>query len=175
MRESVGAGVEVVVVPGLVDAHTPEDDGGVVPVAADHAAYVIDGDVLPGLVADVLPAGDLFEHEQAEFVAGVEEVARLRVVRGADDVAVEFAAQDVGIAALHARGHGLADEGEGLMAVEAAQLDDASVEREALRREARFAEADAAGVVDRGPRCCAAGARGPHRASGCGDPTARCR
>jgi hypothetical protein len=47
---------------------------------------------------------------------------------------------------LHARGHGLADEGEGLVAVEAAQFDDASVEREAFGSEARFAESDAACV-----------------------------
>ncbi len=49
--------------------------------------------------------------------------------------------------ALDAAGHGLAYPGEGLMAVEAAQLDDGSVEREALGGEAGFAEADAARVV----------------------------
>ncbi len=145
--QRVGAGVEVVVVARLVDAHAPEHDGGVVPVAANHAADVVHGEVLPGLVADVLPAGNLFEHEQADLVAGVEEVARLRVVGGADDVAVEILAQDDGVLALHAGGHGLAYPWEGLMAVEAAQLDDLAVEREALGREARFAEADAARVV----------------------------
>jgi hypothetical protein len=92
----------------------------------------------------VLPAGNLFEHQQADLVAGVEEVARLRIVRGADDVALQVLAQDDGVLALHAGGHGLAHPGEGLMAVEAAQLDDFAVEREALRREAGFAEADAA-------------------------------
>ena len=105
-----------------------------VPVAANHAADVVDGDLLPGLVADVLPAGDLFEDEQADLVAAVEEVARLRIVRGADDVAVEILAENVGVLALRAGGHGLADEREGLMAIEAAQLDDLAVEREALRR-----------------------------------------
>lgn len=61
VREGVGAGVEVVVVARLVDADAPEDYGGVVPVAPDHAADVIDGDILPGLVADVLPTGNLFK------------------------------------------------------------------------------------------------------------------
>jgi hypothetical protein len=55
-----------------------------------------------GEVADVLPAGNLFEHQQADLVAGVEEVARLRVVRGAHDVAVQAVAQDVGVLALGA-------------------------------------------------------------------------
>jgi hypothetical protein len=118
-----------------------------VPVAANHAADVVHGEVLPGEIADVLPAGNLFEDEEADLVAGVEEVARLRIVGGADDVALEIFAQDEGVLALHAGGHGLANPGEGLMAVEAAQLDDGAVEREALGREAGFAEADAAGVV----------------------------
>ena len=95
----------------------------------------------------MLPAGDLFEDHQADLVARVEEVARLRVVRGADDVALEVLAQDEGIAALHAAGHGLAYPWERLMAVEAAQFDDRAVERKALRREARLAEADATRVV----------------------------
>ena len=45
------------------------------------------------------------------------------------------------------RGHGLANPWEGLMAVEAAQLDDFAVEREALRGELRFAESEAARVA----------------------------
>ena len=63
---------------------------GMVPVAADHAADVVDRDVFPGLIADMLPAGDLFEHQQADFVAGIEKMARLRIVRGAHDVALEL-------------------------------------------------------------------------------------
>jgi hypothetical protein len=73
--EGVGAGVEVMVVARLVDANAPQHDGGMIPVAANHAADVVDGDVLPGLVADVLPARDFFQHEEAEFVAGIEEMA----------------------------------------------------------------------------------------------------
>jgi len=78
VRHGVGAGIEVVAVERLVDAHTPKNDRWVVPVAADHAADVIDGDVLPGQIANVLPAGNLFEHKQADLIAGIEEVARLR-------------------------------------------------------------------------------------------------
>ena len=69
--EVVGAGVEVVVVGAFIDADTPKDDRGVVPIAANHAANVVDCDVLPGEVADVLPAWDFFEDEKADFVAGI--------------------------------------------------------------------------------------------------------
>ena len=95
MCQRVGAHVKIVIVLRLVDAHAPENDGGMVPVAADHSADIVDGNQLPWLVANVLPAGNLFQNEQADFVAGIEEVARLRVVRGADDVALELVAQNM--------------------------------------------------------------------------------
>jgi hypothetical protein len=31
-----------------------------IPVAANHAADIVDGNVLPGFIADVLPAGNFF-------------------------------------------------------------------------------------------------------------------
>jgi len=88
-------------------------------------AHVIDGDVLPGQIANVLPAGNLFEHKQADLIAGIEEVARLRVVGGADDVAPEVLAQDDGI--LRCTRAGMAWPTMGRSdGVEPAQLDDAS-------------------------------------------------
>jgi len=74
MSQRVRASIEIMVVFGFVDAHTPEDDRGMIPVAANHAAYIVDGDLLPSFVADVLPAGDLFQNEKADFVAGVEKM-----------------------------------------------------------------------------------------------------
>ena len=38
---------------------------GMVPIAPDHLAYVANRQILPGVLADVLPAGNLFEHQQA--------------------------------------------------------------------------------------------------------------
>ena len=102
MRQRIGAHVEVVIVLRLVDAHAPQNDGGMIPVALDHAVDVVDGDILPALIADMLPAGNLFQHQQADLVAGVEEVARLRIVRRADDVALQIFAQDDGVLPLHA-------------------------------------------------------------------------
>ena len=62
---SVGAGVKIVVVQRFVDAHAPQDDAGMVPVTPNHAADVIDGNQLPGLITNVLPAGNFFQNEKA--------------------------------------------------------------------------------------------------------------
>src|SRR5215469_16013068 len=75
MRECVGAGVEIVIVARLVDANSPQNNGGAIPVAANHSPDIIDRDVLPVFVANVLPTGDLFQHKQADLVTGIQEVA----------------------------------------------------------------------------------------------------
>ena len=98
--QRIGANVEIVIVFRLVDAHTPQNDGRMVPVAADHAAHVVDGYQLPRFVADVLPAGNFLEHQQSNLVAGVEKVARLGIVRSAHDIALELVAQNLRIATL---------------------------------------------------------------------------
>ena len=64
VRQRVGARVQFVVVLALVDAHAPQHDGRVIPVAPDHLADVAYRQVLPRLVADMLPARNLLEHQQ---------------------------------------------------------------------------------------------------------------
>ena len=142
-RHGVGAGVEVVVVLRLVDAHAPDDDGGVVPVALDHAAHVFHRLVLPSLATDVLPARDLFKHQQADLVAAVQKVGGLRVVRGAHQVALEHVFHHVSVFFLRALAHGVAHVGEALVAVQAADLDVFVIEEKALGGEARSAKAEA--------------------------------
>src|SRR5690348_2942602 len=146
MRNGVRLGVEIVRILRFVDAHAPQDDRWMVPVAANHAANVIDRDLLPRQVADMLPPGNLFENQQSEFIACVEKIWGLRIVRGTYDVALQFPFQDVGIAALRTRSHRLSDIWERLMPIEPAQLDDFSVQLEAMIRELRLAEADASAV-----------------------------
>src|SRR5882724_276483 len=77
---SISLSVEVVVVLRFIDTDAPQDDARMVPVAADHSADVVDRDLFPRFVADMLPAGNFFENQQAHFIAGIEEVAGLRVV-----------------------------------------------------------------------------------------------
>ena len=43
MSQSVGADVKIVIVARFINTHATEDDAGVIPVAADHAANVING------------------------------------------------------------------------------------------------------------------------------------
>src|SRR5580700_6886970 len=146
MGQSVGADVEIVVVLRFIDAHAPEDDRWVIPVATNHASNVVDGNVLPCLVADMLPSGDLFKHKKAKLIACIEEMSRLRVVRRSYNIALETVAQNLRIATLHPSRHRLTDKRKRLVAVESAQLDDLAVKREAARREVRFTKTNAAAV-----------------------------
>src|SRR6185437_11206684 len=129
MSKRVRARVEIVIVFRFVDADAPKNDGGMVPVSADHTPDVIDRNLLPAFIPDVLPARNFFKHQQSDLVAAVEEMARLRIVRGADDVAVEILSKDVGIHSLHAGGHGLTDKWKRLVTIKTAQLYDFAVER----------------------------------------------
>ena len=118
-----------------------------IPVAPDHLLDILHGEVLPVFVADVLPAGDFLEHQQAVFVAGVEKMRRLRIMRRADDVAVQLLSQYPRIALLTSRRHRLADKRKRLMPIEAAQLQMFAVEVETFGRELRFAKTDAGFVL----------------------------
>ena len=142
VRQIVGAGVEIVVVVRFVDAHPPQRDGRMIPVAPDHLPDVPHGDILPGLVSHVLPAGDLLEHQQAGFVAGIQEMRRLRIVRGAHEVALQVVLKNEGVAPLHPGGHGAAHVREGLVAVQPAQFQVLPIEEETLFGEAGLAEPD---------------------------------
>src|SRR5665213_3831213 len=118
-----------------------------VAVADDQVSDVLDDEVLEGGVSDVLPSGRLLPDHQTELVAGVEEGLCLRIVRAADDVAVEVLADDLGVAAHDARGHGVAGVGEELVAVESEEMEAFAVEEETVDGEASVAETDAGVVV----------------------------
>src|ERR1700759_4853202 len=66
---------------------------------------------------------------------------------GTHDVAMEVLAEDIGVFALGARRHCLADKWKRLVPVKSAQLDDFSVEGEAVVGKDRFAKPDAAGLL----------------------------
>jgi hypothetical protein len=147
VRHRIGTGIEVMIVARLVDAHAPQNDRGVIPVAPDHAAHVVHRDVLPGFVANVLPARNFLEHQQPNFIAGIQKMPRLRIVRGAHNVAVEFLRRICASRRCTRPGIACPTQGKRLVPIQSAQLDHLAVERETLRREARLAEADAARVV----------------------------
>ena len=66
----------------------------------------------------------------------------MRIVRRANDVALQFRAQHRGVARLHASGHRAPRVGERLVAVEAAQLHAFAVQEETAIGEAGFPESD---------------------------------
>ena len=92
----------------------------------------------------MLPARNFFQHQKPHFIARIEEVPRLRIVRGTHDVALQLLAQNIDITALAATGHRLANPGERLMPVQSPQLDDLAVEFESVVGELSVAESDAA-------------------------------
>ena len=65
---------------------------------------------------------------------------RLGIVRCAYDVAFQILLEDLGVAALHPRGHCLAHEWERLMTIETAQLNDFAVEGKSLIGKLRLAK-----------------------------------
>src|SRR5215510_11722689 len=128
MREGIRARVELMIILRFVDAYSPENYGGMVPIPPDHASHIVNCKVLPLLVSSVLPARDLLKHQESKFITGVKKMRRLRVMRCPDDIAFEFFLEDFSVAALHACGHSLTHERESLMAVETAKLDHSSVQ-----------------------------------------------
>src|SRR6476661_134199 len=118
-----------------------------IPVAANHTTHVVDRNILPGFIADMLPAGDLFQNQQSDFIAGIDKVPRLRVMRGANNIALQLVAKDIGVTTLNAPGHGLTDPREGLMAIQPPQLDDFAVQLESVVGELSLAEAEATGIL----------------------------
>ena len=74
-------------------------------------------DVLPLLVANVLPAGNLFEDKQAVFITGIEKVRRLRIMRSAHYVALQLFPQNPRVAPLDASRHRLTDKRKCLVTI----------------------------------------------------------
>ena len=130
--------------PRFVDANAPQNDRRMVPVATDHAARRCRREISASPRRRCAASRESLPEPAAQFIASVEKMPRLRIVRRAHDVAFEFLAQDSRIAPLHARRHCLTDEGKGLMPVEPAQLDDFAVQRKPcsvkLRRGIRWCE-----------------------------------
>ena len=114
-----------------------------IPVALNHLAHVRASHLLPRLIADMLPARNFFENEQADFIAAIQKMPRLRIMRGANKVEMQFFFQNIGVFALRAGRHGLPDIRKRLMPVQAAQFDRPAVQPEAVRRKFGGAKADA--------------------------------
>src|SRR5258708_12008743 len=103
-----------------------------IPVAPDHAANVVDRNILPGLVADVLPPRNFLQHEQSNFVARIQKVPRLWIMRRSNNVALEFMTKNVRIPPLHPPRHRSSNERESLVPIPSARLYNLALYREPL-------------------------------------------
>src|SRR5580698_613820 len=65
MRHRVSTDIEIMIVGRLVNAHSPQYDRRVIPVATDHAANVVHRNIFPVFISNMLPAGYLFEHQKS--------------------------------------------------------------------------------------------------------------
>src|SRR5829696_1174568 len=146
-RDRIGPRVEAVIVQRFVHSYAPQNYRGVVPVPLDHRLHVPAGELFPFLVANVLPSRHLLEKEEADLVATVEEVYRLRVVGGAHDVALELSLEDIGVPTLHTRGHRSPHIRVGLVSVQTSQLKAPSIQEEPLRGEPCLPEPYARSVL----------------------------
>ncbi len=142
----LGGGPQAGKVRCLVEPGAPDDDRRPAPVPGHHVAHVLHDQVLPARGGThVVPARCLFPDQQPELIAGVEEVRRLRVVRAADHVAVEFLLQDLRVRALNPAGHRHASVRVELVPVQAEQLQPLAVQVEAVGLERRVPEPDPPG------------------------------
>ena len=137
-----GPVVQARVVPGLVQPGAPHDHRRPAAVPDHHVPHVGQHDVLPRRVADMVPAGRFLPHHEAQFVACVEEVRGLRVMRAAHHVAVEVVLDDLGVPPLQAGAGRHADVGEELVPVQAEYLEPLAVQEESVRAERRLPETD---------------------------------
>ena len=117
MCNGIGLLIEFIIVSGLVDPYAPYDYRRVVPVLLDHLAAVLYRLFLPFVIADVLPSWHLGYDKEAFFVTLVDEMMRLGIVRGADNVDAQFLFQDLCIKALDVLRHRIACIRIALMAV----------------------------------------------------------
>ena len=142
MGNSIRARVERVVVHALVYSHAPEHDAGMIAVLQNHLAQVLASLLLPPFVPDMLPAGQLREHQQAKPVALVDEILALRIVRGAHSIAAQLLLQYPRVLALKRFGRGVAHVRIALVPVQAAHEHAAAVEIKAVRAKFDVTEAE---------------------------------
>ena len=121
MGQGVGADIHFVAVLALVDPHAPQYDAGMVTVLQHHLPGVFHGLILPAIIADVLPAGDLGEDDQTKPVAFVDEILALGIVGGTHRHTAQLLFENAGILPLQALRCGVTHVREALVTVKATQ------------------------------------------------------
>src|SRR5260370_39232255 len=94
----------------------------------------------------MLPPWDFLQYQQSNFIAAVEKVPRLRIMRCPHDVAMQILPQNYRIPTLYPRGHRLSYKWKRLMTIQPPELDDLSIERESMVRKRCLAKANPAHI-----------------------------
>src|SRR6476659_8081979 len=111
-----------------------------IPVATDHLFYVTHRQIFPLLVTNMLPARNLLQHHKSVFIAGIQEMRRLWIVRRTHDVTFQFLLQNPGIASLHTGRHCLPNKRKCLVTIKSAKLEMLTVEHKSIWSELSFAK-----------------------------------
>src|SRR4030095_7537134 len=111
-----------------------------IPVATNHLFNIAHSQVFPLLVANMLPARNLLQHHEPVFIACIEKMRRLRIVRRTHDVAFQFLLQNPRISSLHAGRHCLSYKRKCLMSIKSTELVVLTVEKKSIGSELSFAK-----------------------------------
>src|SRR5688572_26195360 len=68
---------------GLVERKFPQHDTGVITITPNEITSILTAGVAKTFSTDKLPAGNAVHHQNSEFIACVEKIGRLRIMREA--------------------------------------------------------------------------------------------
>ena len=77
---SIGFFIKYIVIRRFIDPYTPQNNGRMIAVLEDHIFRVLHRLRLPGIVTDMLPAGEFREHQQSKLITAVQKIMALRIM-----------------------------------------------------------------------------------------------
>ena len=114
--------VKCVIIPGLVDPHTPQDHRRMIPILLYHVFYVFDRLFFPVFIPDVLPARYFRKDQKSQFITPLHKMPALRIMGCPHRIYAQFIFQNICIQFLHGFRHCITDIRIALMAVQSSQL-----------------------------------------------------
>ena len=90
MGSRIGALIEVIIILGFIDAHTPENDGGMIAILQDHFTGISDSLFFPGSITDMLPSRDLCKDQHSAAVTFIQKVLTLGIMAGTYSIAAQL-------------------------------------------------------------------------------------
>ena len=109
MGGSIGALIKRILIYRLIDPHTPQNNGCMIPILQYHIPDVLHRLFFPCFISDMLPAGKLREYEQSQLITPIQKIMGLRIMRGPHGIDTEFLFQNIRICFLHGCGHRIPD------------------------------------------------------------------